>query len=83
MIGSPHLSLGHVPLYMLAPPFPKTKAKTNKLMRYRVHPFETLQEFELKKKRRTRKEKKTERGERKEFGMTSTPLRHALLGAIL
>ena len=47
-------------------------------MRYWVYPFEALQEIGLEKK----KMKKREWG-RKELEMTSTPLRHALLGVTL
>ena len=47
-------------------------------MRYWVYPFEVWQEFGIK----TKKGKKKKWG-RKEFGMTSAHLRHALLGATL
>ena len=60
----------------LAPPFPKTKAKIYKFKRYWVYPFEVWQEFVPKKNGKKKKG-------RKEFGMTSTHLRHALLGVTL
>ena len=36
-------------LYVLATPFLKTKAKTNKFKRYWVYPFEAWQKFVMKK----------------------------------
>jgi len=57
-----HLSTRQFPFYVLTPLFSKTKAKTNKLMRYWVYPFEAWQEFGEKKKRGERKRKKQKGG---------------------
>ena len=46
-------------------------------MLYWVYPFEAWQEFGMTKKKRKKKKGK------KEFGMTSTLLRHTLLGVTL
>ena len=74
------MSTAQLPLYVLTPPFSKIKAKTSKFKRYWVNPFEACHEFVLKKKIMEEKKKKWGR---KEFGMTSTPFRHALLGVTL
>ena len=52
-----HLSTAQFPLYVLAPPFPKTKAKTNKFKRYWVYPFEAWREFVTKKQWKEMKKK--------------------------
>ena len=70
-----------VPFICAGTPFFKTKAKTNKFKCYWVYPFEVWHEFVLKKNN-GKKRKKTS-GKKKGLEMTSTPLRHALLGVTL